>query len=531
MYQKLVKNTTFNALGRVGTMALTIVLTPLIISSLGEERFAIWSLATLFTSYIGFLDFGIGMAYSKYIAEYYAKQLPGRINGVVVCGIVLYSLISVIVIATGHFLVLLSLRVFSIPVELHAEAQTAFWIALVVFAGASTFSVFEAVSVGLQRMEYNNLVVVFVTLLSTVASIVYLRAEGGLVGLMLIRTFTTTLHVVMMYVVARRLLPTLNLSPRFLSVAQARELISFGLKVQAGKLANLGTLNVNRMLIGSFAGLLGVSSYQIGHTVVQGVRQVSMVVFSALQPMASQIDATSKHQDLLALYRTTTRVTVMVAGAGFGLIAATAAPIIVLWTGKLYPVAVTVLTFLALANHIHVSTGTGTALARGIGKPGLETRFGIMLLLASALLGWILGHTWGIHGILLATLIAYSTSSVVFMYGFNKQVGCANDTFFRGIILPPTAAMLTGVTTARLLPHFWPYVSSSIATLSRADAFRDILLTGSVFAGIYFSGLWILGYLRPKHAVVILEFFRQKFTVGRDSAVTAGLAGHEQTVK
>jgi len=509
MYQKLVKNTTFNALGRLGAMASTIVLTPVIISALGEERFAIWSLTTLFTSYIGFLDFGIGMAYSKYIAEYYAKQLPDKINGVVVCGIGLYLLISVIVIATGHFLVLLALRIFSIPVQLQAEAQTAFWIALVVFAGASTFSVFEAVSVGLQKMEYNNLVAFLATLLFAVASIVYLRAEGGLVGLMLIRTLTTALQIVLMYVVARRLLPTLNLSPKFLNVAQARELISFGLKVQAGRLANLGTLNVNRILIGFFVGLLGVSSYQIGHTVVQGIRRVSMLVFSAMPPMASQIEAMGKRQDLLALYRISTHVTVMVAGAGFGLIAATAAPIIVLWTGKQYPVAVTVLIVLALANYIHVSTGTGTALARGIGKPGLETRFGITLLLANVFLGWILGRTWGIDGILLATLIAYSVSSIIFMYGFNKLVGLPNSTFFRSVVFPPTVTMLMGVAVARILSHFWPFASSSIVTLSRTDAFRDILITGSVFGAIYFPGLLILGYLRPSHVHGIVQFLRR----------------------
>jgi O-antigen/teichoic acid export membrane protein len=517
MYQKLVKNTTFNALGRLGAMASTIVLLPVIISSLGEERFAIWSLTTLFTSYISFLDFGIGIAYSKYIAEYHAKQLPDKINGVVVCGIGLYLLISVIVIATGHFLVLLALRIFSIPVQLQAEAQIAFWIALIVFAGASTFSVFEAVSVGLQKMEYNNLIVVLVTLLFTVASIIYVRAEGGLVGLMLIRALTTTLQIVLMYVVARRLLPTLSLSPRFLNVEQARELLTFGLKVQAGRLANLGTMNVNRVLVGSFVGLLGVSSYQIGHTVVEGIRNISMLVFSAMAPMASQIEAMGKRQDLLALYRISTHVTVMVAGAGFGLVAATAAPIIVLWTGKHYPAAMTVLVVLALANYIHVSTGTGTVLARGIGKPGLETRFGITLLLVNALLGWILGRTWGIDGILLATLIAYSVSSIMFMYGFNKVVGLPNSTFFRSVVFPPTVTMLMGVAVARILSHFWPFASSSIMTLSRTDAFRDILITGSVFGAIYFPGLLMLGYLRLSHLFGIIHLLRRTFAFARDS--------------
>ena len=516
MYQKLVKNTAFIAIGRIGAMAATIVLTPLIISSLGEERFGIWSLTLLFTSYISFLDFGIGLAYSKYIAEYYAKGQLDKINSVVVCGIGLYLLFSVIVLLTGYFLIHLALTIFSIPVHLQEEARTTFWYALIIFAGAGTFSVFESVSVGLQKMEYNNSIVLFATLIGAVISILYLRSGGGLVGLLLINAFALSVRIILMYFAARRLLPTLSLSPRFLNRAQVRELLSFGVKVQAGRLANLGTLNINRVLVGSFVGLLGVSSYQIGATVVQGIRNLSMIMFGAITPAASEIEAKMEPQDLIGLYRTSTRATVLVAGAGFGLVAAAAAPIIVLWTGKYYPIAALVIIFLAIANYIHVSTGTGTALARGIGNPGLETIFGIILLLASALLGWLLGRTWGINGILLAVLIAYIVSSVIFMYLFNRSVDLANITFFREIILPPTVAMFSGVFAARLLAHFWPYASSSIETLSRADAFRDIVIIGSVFAILYLIGLWIFGFLRPSHVFMIVQFIREKFTGWRD---------------
>ena len=493
-------------------MAATFVLTPLIISSLGEERFGIWSLTLLFTSYISFLDFGIGLAYSKHIAEYYAKHQMDKINSVVVCGIGLYLLFSVLVLVSGYFLIRLALTIFSIPVHLQPEAQTAFWFALIIFAGAGTFSVFESVSVGLQKMEYNNSIAIFTTLLGAVISIIYLRAGGGLVGLLLINAFALLVRIILMYLAARRLLPTLSLSPRFLNREQVRELLSFGVKVQAGRLANLGTLNINRVLVGSFVGLLGVSSYQLGHTVVQGIRNLSMIIFSAITPAASEIEAKRERQDLLGLYRTSTRVTVLVAGAGFGLVAAAAAPIIVLWTGKHYPVAALVIIVLAIANHIHVSTGTGTAIARGIGNPGLETRFGIMLLLSSAILGWVLGRTWGINGILLAVLIAYVVSSMMFMYLFNRSVELANITFFRKIILPPTVVMLSGVFVSRLLAHFWPYASSSIETLSRADAFRDIVITGSVFASLYLLGLWIFGYIRPSHLRLLVQFINVKFT-------------------
>ena len=93
--------------------------------------------------------------------------------------------------------------------------------------------------------------------------------------------------------------------------------------------------DLNRILIGFFVGLPGVANYQIRYTIVQGVRELSMLTFSGITPMASEYPRfKTDTRDLLNLYHNGVRVSLLVAAAGFGLICAIAEPIIVLWTGK-----------------------------------------------------------------------------------------------------------------------------------------------------------------------------------------------------
>jgi O-antigen/teichoic acid export membrane protein len=508
MYQQLIKNTLFNAVGRFGMIVSSIILTPIIISTLGNDRFAIWSLVTMVISYIGFLDFGIGGSYSKYIAEFHAKNDLDKINGVIVCGLGLYSLISIIVIGTGIPLIQLMPRIFNISEELQPEALAAFRIGLIVFVVASTFDVFEAVPVGLQKMEYNNLVQFIIAILFTVTSIFYLNAGGGLVGLMVIRATTTAIQIILLYICAKKVLPSLNLSPIFFNLTQAKEMVNFGLKVQAGKLANIGTLNINRILIGFFVGLNGITNYQIGSTIVQGVREITMLTFSGITPMASQIHSQDRRQDLRNLYHNGTRVSLLVTAAGFGLICAIADPIIVFWTGNHYPMAAMLLVSLALANFFHVSTGTGTCLARGIGKPGLETLFGIILLFINILLGLFFGKAWGLDGILAATLIAYITSSLFFMFYFNRVIGIPNASYFRRVILPPTLAMISSLLVGMIMNRFYTIINYPTENVNRLYVLGNILLRGSLFFVLFFLITLLTGFIRLRHFRILVDYFR-----------------------
>lgn len=72
--RSIAKNTIYNLLGYGIPLVFALVLIPLLIKGLGEEKFGILSLAWVVIGYFSFFDFGIGKALTKIIAEKIGKN-------------------------------------------------------------------------------------------------------------------------------------------------------------------------------------------------------------------------------------------------------------------------------------------------------------------------------------------------------------------------------------------------------------------------------------------------------------------------
>jgi len=64
-------------------------------------------------------------------------------------------------------------------------------------------------------------------------------------------------------------------------------------------------------------------------------------------------------------------------------------------------------------------TGVGTTIARGIGQPGEETRYGLIVIAIDLTLGVVLTRRAGLVGALAATLVASTIGSIYFLVRFH----------------------------------------------------------------------------------------------------------------
>ena len=84
------RNTAFNAMGRLWLVSTNLLLTPLILSYLGQDRFAVWALFWSFTQYFLLLDLGVGSSVVKYFSEYESKGDLVSINRVLASALFFY---------------------------------------------------------------------------------------------------------------------------------------------------------------------------------------------------------------------------------------------------------------------------------------------------------------------------------------------------------------------------------------------------------------------------------------------------------
>ncbi len=440
--RKIIRNVLFNLIGRLWTMLVSLLLTPYIISKLGVQRFGLWSLTIVITSYFSLLDLGFGTSFVKYIAEYHTREDYKAINGVFNTGLAFHLALAIAIIASVLSLSDGILRLFKIPAELLPEAKFVLVIATVIFSLTNVLGVFQAVINGLQRMDVTNLIALGMSMPRILGTVLFLELGYGLKGLIVNEALVFTLTALSLIFWAFKLLPQLKLGWGFYRRKDLYQLLNYGIKVQISRLADLASAQTGKLLVGYFLGVSPVAFYELGSKVVLTSKRLPRVLLSALLPAASEIDAKEDLASQHRLYTRGSKYLVLAAAPALSFIVAGAPLIMLTWMGRGYERSVLVIQLLAVGHLVHLLTGVGTTIAKGMGRPECETRYSILLLAMNTLLGIILIIKLGFWGVLIATSISLVLSSLYFMVDFHRLLGLPLGRFLKETYLQPAIACL-----------------------------------------------------------------------------------------
>ena len=147
--QKILRNTTFNAIAKLFRIPVYLLMIPYIVNHVGATRYGIWIAVFAFVDYFSLLDLGFGAAAIKYTAGYNARKDIFSIGQIVLTAVLFNSLIIPIVIT----LILFSgtiLNFFNIEPEYLSETFFVFNGVLIIFAFNQITSVFRNVLIGLR---------------------------------------------------------------------------------------------------------------------------------------------------------------------------------------------------------------------------------------------------------------------------------------------------------------------------------------------------------------------------------------------
>lgn len=483
--RKIVRNTIFNSIGRFWTALAALFLTPYIVSKLGVQIFGVWSLVLVLVDYSGYLDLGTGASLVKFISEYHTREEYEAINGIVSTGFSFYLLSTMIGAGLVYTFSDGILHFFKIPLEIYGEAHFALMVIVGVLALSSVSSVFQAIVTGLQRMEVINVTVIATSALNITGTIVSLELGYGLRGLIITQFVVVMVTAALLGIYSFRLLPSLKLGPSFLSIVSLQRLLGYGIKVQVTNVGALASLQTSKILIGYFLNLGLVAFYELGFKIAYTITSLPMLLISAITPAAAELEARNNDELLHELYARGSKYLFLVVAPMACFTILTAPSIMSIWMGEGYERSVLVIQALTLGFSFNLLTGVGTTMARGIGKPEYEMKYGLVTIVLNILLGVALITKLGFSGVLIATLLAAITGSTYFMSLFHRYLGktfmqFAKETYPKPIIASLLAGLLmhiTGFTIDLFCPPSSRLVSVAILGLKGAVFLGSYLIT------------------------------------------------------
>jgi O-antigen/teichoic acid export membrane protein len=462
---------------------VSVITTPILITGLGKEAFGIWVIVGSLSVYRTLLQFGLGQATPRYVAESASRDDAEEMRSSIATSFWLLLVPSGLALVIGLGLVVSFDALFEIPGDLQDQARLLLLIMVFDFALAIPADAFSGTLIGLQRYDLLNWTVIVVVVAQAVGWVVVVLAGGGLVPLGIVTISVSLAGQLWRYLLARGLVAGMTLSLSAFKRSLVRPFTRFSAWLAVEDVAVLVIARTDTLIVGLVIGLEAAAVYAVGQKLVALAAQAAGPLSALFFPHAADLTARSDSEGLRASVWLGTRLALAVA-MPIGLIAAVlAGPILDVWVGSGFEEAVPVVVLLVAATLISSSIDTGAVMLQGSGNakgPGLIAGAEATLNLGLTLL---LAHLIGISGVALATLLAAVTLNLLVLFPyFCRKFGIRLREFVGALVV----AQIPAVAAALLVG--WAVTRADLDSLPEV-AIAAALVGGAYVAVFAFSGL------------------------------------------
>jgi O-antigen/teichoic acid export membrane protein len=392
----LARHTLYNVLGQAIPVVVGLATIPVTVRLLGAERFGLLGLAWAVLGYVGMLDFGLGRATTKFVAEYLAVGDRVRLERVATLAVASQTVMGLV---GGGALALLAptlAGLFGVRAALHAETQHVFLILALsvpfVVLAASLRAILEAA----QRFDLVNLIRT-----PTSAAMLAVPAAAAALG--------ADLPAIVLLLLGVRILAcaaSVGAIPRAIPGFRwrfepqwelLRPLLGFGGWVSVSNIVSPVLVYLERFLLAALAGVAAVAYYTAPYEVVTRLLILPAGLAGALFPALSAGGTEGAPPE--RLLGRPLRFLLLALAPPVVFLVACGGPVVGAWLGAAYAErSTTALAILAAGVLVNGLAFIPYAYLLGRGRPDLPAKFHLVELPLYVAAGWLLIGAFGVNG-------------------------------------------------------------------------------------------------------------------------------------
>lgn len=498
------KSTISNAVWNIGwtvwSTVVTFILTPLLISHIGDSNYGIYILLTSISGILGILNLGLGEATLRYVAFYYGKNDLQGINRVIGSTYLVYcisGLIGFIALFLGasQLVKLIALNSNDFHLVIILIQISAFGFILNLING-----VLDAIPKAMQRYDINTKVVIFQSFLVFVGNLILLFAKRGILELVLWSAISVLIIISINFIVAKRLIPGVKLYPNF-SKEGIKEVFGYGFFSMLTSILSLVWGQADRLLLGTLVSSSSVAYLSVPQSIAM---RGSTAIGNAGSVLFPKFAANTNNEERKKLYLDATWLLLLATLIIFIPLTILFPKLLFLWVGQEFASKSAMIgQIIALSCMVRGAFIPYDSLFKGIGKPKYLSLLYMLTGMTSLITNLLLIPKFGLRG------AGYSYLFTLF-WGFLTIVFAWTRVLKEKTIKPLIRAVLFPVIAGVLfLPVFY-LISNAIGVMS----WFKIIGVMIIFMFIVFICIVGLDYLLGRkdwHFRPVLNYLR-KFT-------------------
>lgn len=437
-------------------VAITFVLSPYVVKSLGNTTYGLWVLLGSLVGYLGLLDFGVRGAVTRYVSRFYADGDDERASRLTSTALRIFSLMGLAAVLVTVLLAASIVHRFDITSAQTGTARLVVILGGLTVAVALVGGVYGGVVIGLERFDLNGRVEIGIGLIRVIGIYFALKLGFGILSLALIQLGVSGARTLGSVWFARRLYPELHVRFTAWDSEAFRQIFSFSAYSTLILFSSSLILYSDSVVIGAFLPIGLITYFAIAGNLIDYTRSLVRGISTTLTPRTSALEASDPGAIAGVILRAARLATLLILPIAVTFILR-GARFVDLWMGPAYGLeAGRILRILSLALLFSAATQVTLSALMGLSRHKEYVPFNI----AEALMNLALSIYWvrpfGIAGVALGTTVPSLVSSLIVMPWYvHRATGVPPGRYLFEAWVRPFLALVPFAIATALLDHYW----------------------------------------------------------------------------
>lgn len=442
----------------------TLLLTPLIIRTLGQAEYGVYKLVVAINAYLLLLDLGVGNAIIRYIAKYKVEKNRDKERQFLAVATVFYLVIAVIAIIIGCFLIFAFPTVFAkgLSGEEVKLGQTLLGITMLNSAVTLGTTVYNNILIAYEKFAVSRIASIAQIILRMILTYIVLHAGWGSIGIVIVNLLMTILcrGYFMIYV-----LGVIKLRPLFrgIDLSFVKEIVAYSSLILLQMIATQLNSTVDQILIGSLvkSSAIILAVYGIGTQIVQYFQSIGSAFTGVLMPgVVKLVEKKGSSCEITDEMVRIGRIIFMMLSLIWVVFLVNGQEFIVLWAGRDNSQAYVVASILMFAYIFVLTESMGTQILWAMNQHKEQAILKIVIVLLNIVLTALLIGWNPLIGATIGTFISLILGDVVVMNIIFKKKLKINLKYyyqgiFKGIVPCLCIALIAGILSYQFISMGW----------------------------------------------------------------------------
>ena len=422
--------------GQLVQIIIGVIYTPIMLRLLGQSEYGLYQLVYSVVSYLSLLSLGFGSSYLRFYSRYKAQEDEegvAKLNGMFM---IIFCSISVICVICGIVMIGNVRSIFGTGLTDSEYATARILMGLLIINLAMTFpnSVFNCSITAHEKFLFQKLLILIQNLLSPFLSLPLLIMGYGSVGMVSVTTFlTVAVLLTNLYYCLKKL--HVKFIFHGLQIGLLKEMWVFTFFIFLNQIIDQINWNVDKFLLGRFAGTTAVAIYGVGGQINTLYLQFSTSISNVFVPKVNRIVAESNDdKQLTILFTKVGRIQFIILGMILSGFVFFGNPFVKIWAGSEYGASYIVALLLIVPVTVPLIQNLGIEIQRAKNMHKARAVVYLAIAIANVFISIPLIKIMGPAGAALGTAISLIAGNVIFMnWYYHARIGMNMFYFWKEI--------------------------------------------------------------------------------------------------